>query len=126
MATFHRMKDESGNEEIRCFVKGAPEQAPSAWSAGRNRLTGSPSPRTMGMVTLALFSLLFAIEVKDERQSAFSLDTFSDKAFNISTAASVVLLILSTSLGIFHTVLKTTRLDLWQWLICTAAACRSS
>ncbi len=26
MATFHRMTDESGNEVIRCFVKGAPDQ----------------------------------------------------------------------------------------------------
>src|ERR1700710_2985021 len=26
MATFHRMDDESGNEVIRCFVKGAPDQ----------------------------------------------------------------------------------------------------
>ena len=26
MATFHRMKDESGNDVVRCFVKGAPDQ----------------------------------------------------------------------------------------------------
>jgi Ca2+-transporting ATPase len=26
MATFHRMKDESGREVVRCFVKGAPDQ----------------------------------------------------------------------------------------------------
>ncbi len=26
MATFHRMKDESGSDVIRCFVKGAPDQ----------------------------------------------------------------------------------------------------
>jgi Ca2+-transporting ATPase len=26
MATFHRMKDESGKEVIRCYVKGAPDQ----------------------------------------------------------------------------------------------------
>jgi Ca2+-transporting ATPase len=26
MATFHRMDDESGNEVVRCFVKGAPDQ----------------------------------------------------------------------------------------------------
>jgi Ca2+-transporting ATPase len=26
MATFHRMKDESGGEVVRCFVKGAPDQ----------------------------------------------------------------------------------------------------
>src|SRR5262249_33456757 len=26
MATFHRMKDDSGHEVVRCFVKGAPDQ----------------------------------------------------------------------------------------------------
>ena len=26
MATFHEMKDESGREVVRCFVKGAPDQ----------------------------------------------------------------------------------------------------
>jgi Ca2+-transporting ATPase len=78
--------------------------------------------RTMGMVTLAHFNLFFSIETKDERRSAFSLDTFSDKSFVISTALSYLLLVLSTVLGIFHTVLKTTTLDLRQWLICGAAA----
>jgi Ca2+-transporting ATPase len=78
--------------------------------------------RTMGMVTFALFLLLFSIESKDERDSAFSLDTFSDKTFLITTSASFVLLVLSTVLGIFQTVMKTTRLDVRQWLICTAVA----
>jgi Ca2+-transporting ATPase len=78
--------------------------------------------RTMGMVTFALFLLFFSIESKDERDSAFSLDTFSDKTFVITTSGSFVLLILSTVLGIFHTVMKTVRLDVQQWLICTAVA----
>jgi Ca2+-transporting ATPase len=78
--------------------------------------------RTMGMVTFALFTLFFSIESKDERDSAFSLDTFSDKTFRITTSGSFVLLVLSTVLGIFQTVLKTVRLDVRQWLICTAVA----
>jgi Ca2+-transporting ATPase len=78
--------------------------------------------RTMGMVTFALFVLFFSIESKDERDSAFSLDTFSDKTFVITTSGSFVLLVLSTVLSIFQTVLKTVRLDVRQWLICTAAA----
>ena len=53
---------------------------------------------------------------------AFSLDTFSDKTFVITTSGSFVLLVLSTVLGIFQTVLKTVRLDVRQWLICTAVA----
>ena len=78
--------------------------------------------RTMGMVTFALFSLFFSIESKDERDSAFSLGTFSDKTFPITTAVSFLLLLLSTVLGIFQTVMDTTRLDVPQWLICTTVA----
>jgi Ca2+-transporting ATPase len=66
--------------------------------------------------------LFFSIESKDQRDSAFSLDTFSDKMFVITTSGSFVLLVLSTVLGIFHTVMKTVRLDVRQWLICTAVA----
>ena len=78
--------------------------------------------RTMGMVTFALFLLLFSVESKDQRDSAFSLDTFSDKTFVITSSGSFVLLILSTVLSIFHVVLKTVTLDVRQWLICAAVA----
>jgi P-type Ca2+ transporter type 2C len=78
--------------------------------------------RTMGMVTFALYTLFFSIESKDESDSAFSLDTFSDKTFLITTSGSFVLLVASTVLAIFHTVMKTVTLDVRQWLICTAVA----
>jgi Ca2+-transporting ATPase len=78
--------------------------------------------RTMGMVTFALFLLFFSIESEDERDSAFSLDTFSDKTFVITTVGSFILLVLSTVLSIFQIVLRTVRLDVRQWLICTAVA----
>jgi Ca2+-transporting ATPase len=78
--------------------------------------------RTMGMVTFALFILFFSIESKDERDSAFSLDTFSDKTFVVTSSGSFVLLVLSTVLGIFQVVMKTVSLDVQQWLICIAAA----
>ena len=48
--------------------------------------------RTMGMVTFALFLLFFSIECKDERDSAFSPDTFSEGTFRITTSASFLLL----------------------------------
>ena len=76
----------------------------------------------MGMVTLALFFLLFSIESKEEPESAFSPTTFSDKTFVRTTGLSILLLLLSTVLGIFQTVMKTTTLDVPQWLICTAVA----
>jgi hypothetical protein len=40
----------------------------------------------------------------------------------ITTSGSFVLLVLSTGLGIFQTVLKTARLGVQRWLICTAVA----
>ena len=81
-----------------------------------------PAGAAPAVVTFALFLLFFSIESKDERDSAFCLDTFSDKTFVITTLGSFVLLVLSTVLGIFQTVMKTVRLDVRQWLICTAAA----
>jgi len=66
------------------------------------------------MVTL--FFLFFSIE------SAFSPGTFSDKTFVRTTGLFLLLLLLSTVLGIFHTVMRTTTLDVSQWLICTAVA----
>ena len=76
----------------------------------------------MGMVTFALFSLFFSIESKDERDSAFSLGTFSGKTFAVTTGVSFLLLLLSAVPGIFQTVMDTTRLDVPQWLICTTVA----
>ena len=83
---------------------------------------GRAVAQTMGMVTLAHFSLFFSLELKDDRESVFSLDTFADKTFLITTAVSYVLLVMSTVLGLFHTVLKTTMLDVTQWVICAAVA----
>src|SRR5215468_11767589 len=77
---------------------------------------------TMGVVTFSLSALFFSIATKDERRTAFSLDTFSDKTFNIATGVSVLTLILSTVLGPFEALLKATSLDLAQWAICTAVA----
>jgi Ca2+-transporting ATPase len=83
---------------------------------------GAAVAHTMGMVTLAHFNLFFSLELKNDRESVFSLDTFADKTFVITTAVSYVLLVMSTVLGIFHTVLKTTMLDVTQWVICVAVA----
>jgi len=77
---------------------------------------------TMGVVTFSLYALFFSMATKDERRTVFSLDTFSDKTFNICTGVSVLTLILSTVLGPFQKFLQMTSLDIQQWLICTAVA----
>ncbi|HZA72235.1 MAG TPA: cation-transporting P-type ATPase, partial [Propionibacteriaceae bacterium] len=77
---------------------------------------------TMGVVTFSLYALFFSIATKDERRTVFSLDTFSDKTFNIATGVSVLTLILATVLEPLQKLLETTSLDIQQWLICTGAA----
>ncbi|MDD7941620.1 cation-transporting P-type ATPase [Actinomycetospora lutea] len=81
-----------------------------------------PIAHTMGVVTFSLFALFFSIATRDERRTVFSLDTFSDKTFNIATGVSILTLILSTVFEPFEKLLETTSLDLPQWLICTAVA----
>jgi P-type Ca2+ transporter type 2C len=54
--------------------------------SGAEQAHGLAIARTMGMVTFALFLLFFSIECKDDRDSAFSLDSFSDKTFRITTS----------------------------------------
>jgi len=72
-------------------------------------------------VTFSLSTLFFSITTRDERRTVFSLDTFSDRTFNIATIASVLTLILATVLGPLQKLLETTSLDVQQWLICICA-----
>jgi Ca2+-transporting ATPase len=77
---------------------------------------------TMGLATFSLFNLLFSITVRDERKTIFSLDTISDKTFNIATGVSVLTIILATVFGPLQRFLGTTVLDVRQWIICICVA----
>jgi len=77
---------------------------------------------TMGVVTFSLYALFFSIATRDERRTTFSLDTFSDSKFVIATGVSVLTLLLTTVFGPLQKFLKTTSLDVRQWLICLAVA----
>jgi len=77
---------------------------------------------TMGVVTFSLYALFFSIETRDEQRTAFSLDTFSDSKFVIATGVSILTLLLTTVFGPLQAFLKTTSLDVRQWLICLAVA----
>ncbi|MGH3213301.1 MAG: cation-translocating P-type ATPase [Trebonia sp.] len=77
---------------------------------------------TMGVVTFSLYALFFSIATRDERRTVFSLDTFADAKFVIATGVSIVTLLLTTVFGPLQTFLKTTSLDVRQWLICLAVA----
>lgn len=56
-----------------------------------------------------MFNLFFSFEAKDDLSAAFTLDTFADKTFVITTGASFFLLVMSTVLAPFQAVLKTPR-----------------
>src|SRR6478736_3180508 len=78
--------------------------------------------RTMGVVTFSLYALFFSIATRDERRTVFSLDTFADAKFVIATGVSILTLLLTTVFGPLQAFLKTTSLDVRQWLICLAVA----
>ena len=50
------------------------------------------------------------------------VDTFSDAKFVIATGVSIVTLLLTTAFGPLEAFLKTTPLDVRQWLICLAVS----
>jgi Ca2+-transporting ATPase len=83
---------------------------------------GLASARTMGMVTFSLCNLFFSVESRDARVSAFSLSTFADRMFVVTTGASFLLIVMSTLPGLFQAVLRTTALGAYQWLLCLAVA----
>src|SRR5689334_14909628 len=97
------------------LVMGAGTLGVVSWAdQERTALVG----HTMGLVTFSLATLFFSLTTRDERRTVFSLDTFSDRTFNIATIASVLTLILATVLGPLEKLLETTSLDVQQWLIC--------
>ncbi|SDJ40121.1 Ca2+-transporting ATPase [Frankineae bacterium MT45] len=83
----------------------------------------TPTAHTMGFITFSLFALLFSITTKDERQTVFSLDTFADRTFLLSTGASILTLVLATVFQPLRTLLDTTAVNARLWSICFLLAC---
>jgi Cation transporting ATPase, C-terminus len=52
----------------------------------------------------------------------FSLSTFADRTCIVTTGASLFLLVMATVLAPCQAILKTTALDIDQWLLCAAVA----
>ncbi len=52
----------------------------------------------------------------------FSLDTFNDRTFLVTTAMSVASIVFVTELQVFHRVFDTVELTGDQWLLCIGAA----
>jgi Ca2+-transporting ATPase len=77
---------------------------------------------TMGVVTFSLGAILFSLATRDELRTVFSLDTFGDRTFALSTIASLGTLVVSTVIEPLERLLGTTSLDVQQWAICAGAS----
>ena len=88
---------------------------------GAEDAEGDGLARTMGMTAFAIANLFFSFTARDELRSVFSLDTFEDRTFLMTSALSVVAIIVATELGFLQRVLDTVELTGDQWLICIGA-----
>ncbi|GIE91219.1 cation-translocating P-type ATPase [Actinoplanes regularis] len=77
--------------------------------------------RTMGLTAFSLMNLFFSWTIRSEIRSVFSLETFNDRRFVVTTGMSLVAIVLATELGLFQRILHTISLDLGQWAICLVA-----
>ncbi|GAA2340721.1 cation-transporting P-type ATPase [Dactylosporangium salmoneum] len=78
--------------------------------------------RTMGFTTFALLNLFLSVTVRSETRSVFSLDTFDDHRFLVTSGMSVAAIVLATEWGLLQRFLHTVGLSVVQWLICIGAA----
>jgi P-type Ca2+ transporter type 2C len=90
--------------------------------AGAENAEGEGLARTMGLTTFAIANLLFSFTARDALHSVFSLDTFNDRTFLVSSLMSVAAIVLATELRFFQRILDTEELTGNQWLICIGAA----
>ena len=86
--------------------------------AGAEHDDGVELARTMGMTTFAIANLCFSFTARDKLRSVFSLDTFNDRTFLLTSLLSAAAIIFATELRFFQRVLDTVELTGNQWLIC--------
>jgi Ca2+-transporting ATPase len=101
------------------LVMGVTTLAVIAWAKDNH---GAAIARTMGFTVFSIMNIYFALTVRDEVRTVFSLDTFDDRRFVYTTLASAIAVLFGTQLNVFNRLLKTTSLNLHEWLICIVAA----
>src|SRR4051812_17035066 len=89
--------------------------------AGAEHDKGAGLARTMGLTTFSIANLLFSFTARDKLRSVFSLDTFADRTFLLTSLLSVGAIIFATELRFFQRFLDTVELTGNQWLICIGA-----
>ena len=86
--------------------------------AGAEHTESEELARTMGMTTFAISNLFFSFTARDELRSVFSLDTFNDRTFLLTSLLSAAAIIFGTELQFFQRILDTVEMTGNQWLIC--------
>jgi Ca2+-transporting ATPase len=89
--------------------------------AGAENAEGEDLARTMGLTAFALANLFFSFTARDKLRSVFSLDTFNDRTFLITSLMSIAAIVFATELRFFQRILDTVPLTGDQWLICIGA-----
>jgi Ca2+-transporting ATPase len=97
------------------IVMGACTLATIAWASNQ---FGEAVGRTMGLTVFSLANVWFAMETADEDHSVFAADIMSNKVLVKTIIASLIVIVLSTELGILQRILDTVSLTLDQWLLC--------
>ncbi|AEV84865.1 cation transport ATPase [Actinoplanes sp. SE50] len=77
--------------------------------------------RTMGLTAFSIANLAFSLTVRSDIRSVFSLETFGDKRFVVTTGLSAAAIVLATEFGLFQKILHTSSLGVRHWLICLLA-----
>jgi Ca2+-transporting ATPase len=86
-----------------------------------DRKYGVDVARTMGLTAFSIANLAFSLTVRSDLGSVFSLDTFGDRRFVVTTGMSAAAIVLATEFGLFQRILQTTSLSLAQWAVCLLA-----
>jgi len=89
--------------------------------AGAQHDDGAGLARTMGLTTFAIANLVFSFTARDELRSVFSLETFNDRTFVVTSLLSALAIILATESQFLNRILDTVELTGNQWLICIGA-----
>ena len=105
---------------LALLAREAPAQT-LAVAAGAEHSHGESLARTMALTTFSLANLMFSFTARDELRSVFSLDTFNDRRFLLTSLMSAVAIILAAELQFLQRVLDTVELTGNQWLICIGA-----
>jgi Ca2+-transporting ATPase len=89
--------------------------------AGAQHSHSDELARTLGLTTFSIANLAFSFTARDDLRSVFSLDTFNDRTFVLTSLLSGGAIILATQSGFLQRILHTVPLSGDQWLICIGA-----